>query len=364
MAGSGWRLIVLPLVLVMAFFGAPLTAWANMAAPWMPGDRVGEPSGGLETVAIEHESLTIDLRPLVSDEPARVVATYAVRNDGPEKRLALEFVAAALAAHGTGVWLDGQPVKVSAGTAGRLPQSWQPPKSTPGLDGGAALAYPVRESGALFFQIALPAGRHTIRVRYLARATATSGDAPTRYWQLGYVLAPARQWASFGGLDVEVAVPTGWLVATSPTLTRSADVLTGTFASVPADSVAITTRAPDPTVIDPGPLILAGTPLALIVLGLAAGVLLGRLRRRSLWALPLSLTLGVVTIAAALIADAWSPTTYVPDAQVAWDYAYTSGRISPWFVLGASPILFVAGVALTQGSVFIGRRLATRKNAI
>ena len=71
-----------------------------------------------------------------------------------------------------------------------------------------------------------------------------SADGPVRYWQLGYVLSPARQWASFGTLDVSVQLPSGWSFASSPGLARSGDEARGSFQGVPADSLGMTAQFP------------------------------------------------------------------------------------------------------------------------
>jgi hypothetical protein len=70
-------------------------------------------------------------------------------------------------------------------------------------------------------------------------------NAPV-WWQLAFVLSPARQWKGFGDLDVSVRVPSGWEVAVRPGLSRQGDVLSGHFNGIPADSIGVTTRMPLP----------------------------------------------------------------------------------------------------------------------
>jgi hypothetical protein len=64
------------------------------------------------------------------------------------------------------------------------------------------------------------------------------------YRQFAYILAPARAWAGFGGLDVTVHVPEEWTVVSTPGLQRDGGVLRGTFTDVPADAIALTLRPP------------------------------------------------------------------------------------------------------------------------
>jgi hypothetical protein len=84
---------------------------------------------------------------------------------------------------------------------------------------------------------------------YRAVPTQTSGDPNVNephYWQLAFVLSPARQWEGFGDLAVTVLVPAGWPAAVRPGLERRGNVLTGTFTGIPADSFGVTTRMPMP----------------------------------------------------------------------------------------------------------------------
>jgi uncharacterized iron-regulated membrane protein len=64
------------------------------------------------------------------------------------------------------------------------------------------------------------------------------------YRQFAYILAPARSWAGFGGLDVTVHVPDDWSVASRPALQREGALLNGSFNDVPADAIALTLRPP------------------------------------------------------------------------------------------------------------------------
>ncbi len=85
--------------------------------------------------------------------------------------------------------------------------------------------------------------------RYRAFPTKNSGnaeDAAPVWWQLAFVLSPARQWKGFGELDLTVTVPSGWQAAVRPNLTRRGDVLTGHFSGIPGDSIGLTTRMPLP----------------------------------------------------------------------------------------------------------------------
>jgi hypothetical protein len=93
----------------------------------------------------------------------------------------------------------------------------------------------------------LPSGASKLSARYHARASGVDeGNHPLATWQIPYVLAPARNWGSFGDLDVTVRIPAGWDSASTLPLNRDGEVLQGTFAGVPADSFVVATRAPLP----------------------------------------------------------------------------------------------------------------------
>jgi len=349
----------LPLALAVALAGCLLaapTALANMASPVRPGDAVGEPAAGLEGVTIERERLLIDLQPLAGRQPALVEATYQVQNGGAARVLPLLFVADGLAAGGGGVWLDDAPISAASSQEGlELPASWRPPTSTPDLAGGR-LSYATHRAGAIRFALTLPPGRHTIRVRYAADPTAHSTQEPTIHWQLGYVLAPARRWAGFGGLDLEVRVPPGWRAVADPPLERRGETLVGSWPTLPADALGLTVQAPPPS----APPIaitsaLAGLALCLL-LGWLTGAWLGRRRRSAALALPIALLLGVAWAAAvpsAIMVEQDVLRTRAGD-QLAWTYGY--GEVLVF--VGLVPLLLLVGLVLAEVAALLGRRQA------
>lgn len=117
--------LLLALALLVGTLASPAVALANMAPPWLPGDVVGEPRGGTRSVAIEREELARGRRSIATGEPARVTATYHVRNDGSAESLSLLFVATGMADRGkapsTTVSLDWAPVPVVVST---IPIAW------------------------------------------------------------------------------------------------------------------------------------------------------------------------------------------------------------------------------------------------
>jgi hypothetical protein len=311
---------LLALATLLAPHGA---ARANMAARQpeaRAGEEVREPFGPFKSVHIEREALLIDLRPLADLRPAVVEATYRVRNDGEARAVEMVFVADGLGAEGaeggwvwrgaawvrdprakpaaeSGVWLDGQKVEGARNeTSTELPEDFRPPSETPSLyESEEDLPYKTNSGGTIVFRVTLAPGPHTFVVRYAARPSAFSDTLSHEInWQLGYVLAPARRWESFGGLDAKVLLPEGWRAASEPAMRREGDALINSWDALPADSLAITLKTSERTAFDPDRLWLTLIILGLLLtlasgfVGWKAGGWLGRRGRTSAWALLLS----------------------------------------------------------------------------
>ncbi len=241
-----WPFILVSIAMLSGVF-LPSVAQANMGPPWAGGQLVAEPTG-LEKVAIAHETLRIDLRPLQDAQPVFVEAIYRIDNQGPQQKLDLVFATGVNKINAFQVWLNDQAIASQPAPAETLPASWQPPKQTPSLDNTSALDYypdyATPQASALAFTLVLPPGAQTIKVRYAAEAMWRHSDDPTDYWQFAYILAPARAWAKFGGLDATITLPSGWRAAATPQFARQGDQLQASFANLPADAIALTVQAP------------------------------------------------------------------------------------------------------------------------
>jgi hypothetical protein len=355
-----WTLLFLALQAL-----ASMTALANMANPVKAGNALGEPSVDLKSIRIERETLTIDLRPLASGSPAMVEAIYRVRNDGDERKLDLIFVANAMTVEGGGVWLDDQSVPSQRSYAQALPESWKPPQTTPAIDGGNPLSYEARREGTMAFTLMLAPGQHLIRVRYQAQATAHSTDqSPNVYWQLGYVLSPARQWAAFGGLDAKILLPTGWNAASNPSMKREGDTLIASWEALPGDTLSLTVQSPPGNQAFYTVLRLIVFFFGLIIclaLGWLLGSWLGGRRRTSAWALPLSLVSAFIWGLSFFIAWAAMLDSIKGKAgsQASWIYGYGDIFISMFYFILMVPL----GLILTQLMAFIASRRARARAA-
>jgi hypothetical protein len=228
-------------------------ARANIGERWW-GRHASEPLGGLRAVEVVRERLRIDLRPLARAEPAGVEATYRLRNRGPAQRLDLVFIAGGDEVDDFEVRLGGRtlpcrqlPASEVAARWWELPEVWKPPTRMPGFERDEAFANrsePGEGLTMVSFAVEVPAGLSELRASYRVRPAGADERRPTATWQLPYVLAPARDWGGFGGLEVEVLVPEGWECVSSPGLRRDGDFLHGQFDSLPADALLVSTRAP------------------------------------------------------------------------------------------------------------------------
>lgn len=189
-----------------------------------------------------------------------------------------------------------------------------------------------------------------MRVQYSATPAKISSNQVIT-WQVGYVLAPARRWASFGTLNVLAQLPPDWLFASDPPLQRTGDEARGTFTGVPADSVALTAPYPFRST---GPLDRAPfwvTVAAVAVLGLliafAGGTLAGRRGSSGSGLLPLSLVYGVLGGIGLLFIGALAPADGppLPGFQAGSSYASLgAGLVNIVFLFGVS---FLFAVVLT-----------------
>ena len=129
-----------------------------------------------------------------------------------------------------------------------MPTSWRPPKEAPGIESEKTF-YLFSSRGTppalVAISLVLPPGPSTLHVYYRARACGAA-ERPTVTWQLPYVLAPARQWGGFGGLDVTVNLPSGWEARSTPALEREGDTLRGSFDGLPADALLLATGSSVP----------------------------------------------------------------------------------------------------------------------
>jgi hypothetical protein len=361
------------LILVLAL---PSRAWANAAPPWRAGSPVGELTG-VKDVVIERERLEIDLRPLADGGQAMIYARYNLRNDGAARDIELVFVAGSPVGDESGVQVNGATVPYARAEMTEVPRAWRPPATTPSITGEGTvrgLEYKTtRNQDGLKFTASLEPGANQIQVHYRALPGAYSGREPTRYWQLAYILAPAREWGGFGTLDVTVYLAPDWRAASEPRLMRDGDILGGFFGSIPADALALTVQAPPPSEARiwssyalAGAAWVGAAVGGLVLtwrLGRGAGKWAANRGRSTWWALPGALLAGVIwtalLIGAVFLSTVGQKSLAVPEAQQAWNQGY--GMVMAFFVFSVLCLAAVPlGLALAQvAAVRAHRRLTS-----
>ncbi len=174
------------------------------------GEPVAEPLPGRAKVHVVREDLRIDMRPVRDKQPVQVVARYLVRNDGPRQPLSLFFVAPGLA-HGE-VRHQGRiiPARARAGSSARGNRK------------------PGQTSSSFSSQAS-----KVIDVEYQAEPEALHHNLVDSY-TIDYGLEPARHWASFGVLSLDVQVPEDFEVLEAPeALASSESGLRAEFRALP-----------------------------------------------------------------------------------------------------------------------------------
>ncbi|MBA4187311.1 MAG: hypothetical protein C0467_04750 [Planctomycetaceae bacterium] len=361
----------------LALLAAPVAA--NVGPPATGGQVTGEPVG-IRHIQIVREKLVIDLRPVARDQKAMVEATYQLQNNGAEQSLDLLFAGGSYEVVEFEVLFDGKPIATKPISGATIPDSWKPPKETPNFGDGQKLdyapglrdfKYSVKLVG---FSLTVPTGPHTLMVRYSAAAATNWLGQPTRHHQFAYVLAPARSWDGFGGLDVTLHLPEGWIAVVTPQLEREGDTLRGSFEHLPADSIAITFRAPEGRWYRPLIGISQSVFAAVGIAGLIVSWVMGRWRGRRTaqavnagqtripriwpWALAIGMLWSVGVFASGLFAVYGAELT-LPEGQVV-KYGYGQliealgvGLLAPHVAVVGFLIAYVTGIIVQRKNLTV-----------
>lgn len=367
------------LVLLLLIPAAPVRA--NVGPPSYGGQVAAEPLGVIKDITITHETLQIDMRPVAEGKRAQVEAIYHLDNRGPGQELDLLFASGSKTVSSFQVWLGEQPISSApAPEMTTLPESWKPPHNTPGIEADRDLEYAARRKQVtpVGFKVVIPSGSQVLKVRYEAETGTYLPNTPTKYHQFAYVLAPARAWSGFGGLDVTVQVPAGWEAASVPKLDRDGDTLAGHFSELPPfDSLGLTIRAPAGPFYQP--LVYGSFGLFwLVVLGGAfycgwSGRCVGRARAQQeqgsasaqvsigVLAFGLGLLWSVAVLLAGLFA-VFGPEWVLPTEQVShYGYGQATAVLGVIFL---SVVVLPVGFLLALTTILLNRkRTAARENA-
>ena len=364
----------------------PAMARANIGKQWW--GAFGSEPRGVKEVGITHERLTIDMRPVAALRPVEVEAVYFLNNAGPQKKLDLVFISGVPEVTDFEVSLDGHPtvsrlvpVPEDRAPVKKPPPNWTFPDRLPGI--GQEIAHGMFRTGlfptdSLAFTVELPRGTSTLRARYRAPAAGADEGYPTATWEFPYILAPARDWDSFGRLDVTVHLPEGWQWTSRPALESDGAVLRGGFEGLPADYLIVAARKP----IGPGFEWVQGISVGLYGVSVVFGGILcwwfGRFGGRLLGGKVANESWGetragcLTWLLAAVCALAWSA-LIVAGWSVAMNriYHYLEGQESPYFherftlphmgIFLLSVFILPIGIAIALGGAARGyRRVAGR----
>ena len=359
--------------------------WAN-AGPRATSVRIIAEPVGIQGVRITREMLSIDLRPAERGQRGIVEAVYYLQNEGPEQHLDLLFAFGSEDNADWSITLDDVPITGARTENTDTPRAWWPPATTPGLDGDTLSYGPgwitVRP---LAFSIVVPAGASVLKVRYHA-AVRIHLARPAMVRQFAYVLAPARAWAEFGGLDVTIQLPGGWPVAVTPVLERDGDLLRGRFDAIPANAIALTMRPPVPEAYLTTKRVAWGLyPLVAIIGLIGCWVCGGALRRRDqrsrppgasrshpsllrnvVYAAAIGMTFGVLMFTTGLAA-AWGPDLAFPlpaDERTLARAARLEEGYGPLLLFAGALLLAVAAAVIGGLFAMLAALKVARKTTI
>ena len=291
-------LYIATFLLVLLSLIIPKAVNANMAAPYFePGELIGEPTGDFRNLGIVWEKLNFDLRPLNNFGESTVTAIYQIRNDGEQIPVELLFVSPGIKT--SSVTIDGKKIAAETIKDPKLRPTWKVPSKVPTPGGSTEFFVNKFVNSALKFKPTIPQGEHQIQVQYVVEP-GISEPSIYKHYQFVYILAPAKDWAFFKRLDIEIKIPKYWKVATSLPMKREGNILKASFDKIPADNLAISTRFHQAWYVS---LMISLPPVAFYIGGLIAAGWIGKvttrktdeLKTRFFIALLLAIPLGIVS---------------------------------------------------------------------
>ena len=225
---------LLPLVLVAVLTAAPPVA-ANGLPLGVLGS-VGRSAGGVlypasnTPISVIDETLVLDLR---QDDVRRIRATYRMRNNSkqPVNVLTAFPVPVGVERGLPRAWLDGQPLAVAQPTAPveletldvALDLDWLDPFTGAAYRPPNSSDHRASDTPLVTFTVPFaPEQTSLLEVEYAPDASRDYSRFVAPAWRYDYLLQPARHWASFGTLHVELLAPVDRAVAVRPALARVA----------------------------------------------------------------------------------------------------------------------------------------------
>lgn len=245
---AGWFLAVLALGLTSMVQKAGANGLPLAATVQSSGGTLGPAAN--TTVAVVHEHLMLDLRERV----ARIRATYQLRNLSQEVvNVSVAFPVPEYSGvniekeAGVVVQLDGQPLPVQPASAPLQLEHQETSVTATWLDPFTGDEYHptvLREPkppAFLIFSVPFAGGQERrLQVEYKQFASQDHTRFVEPALRYDYLLQPARHWASFGELQVEVLVPSNRVLRSIPPLMSMGENLySATFPGLPTENLSV-----------------------------------------------------------------------------------------------------------------------------
>jgi len=239
-----------------------------------------------------------------------------------------------------------------------MKQSWKKPDKTPYQD--RELMYNPYNGNlkSAKFTINLPKGKHILKAKYKAEPTVYKDIGIMKGWQFAYSLAPARDWKSFGGLNLNIKIPKDWQFFSNLKLEQAGETLTGKFDQIPADFLAVTIQAPVPTSYNTWVDITFFTFLAcllavpLLIIGLAIWMVVNE-KNSQAYGIVAGFTWAILVGVSGFFSQSF-PKTLIPEGQYA-SYGYDD-LFGPFFIVLLIPSALVLGIVLWLVTVWLATK--------
>lgn len=338
-----------------------ISLWANVAAPSQGGQTLTEPSG-IKNIDIVKEDLNIDFTQLADESlpwNARIVnveAIYEINNPADIAKLELVFVILSDAKNFQ-FFLDDKEIasEIIDNKEFANRKEWKKPDKTP-FENRELMYNPYNGNlKSAKFTLNLPKGKHFLKAKYKAEPTVYKDLGIMKGWQFAYSLAPARDWKSFGGLNLTIKIPENWKFYSNLKLEQNGATLIGNFKEIPADFLAVTTQAPIPDIYKTWTDITFFTFLFFLIVFPILLVIFAAWKAykwKNSWAY--GILAGIIWAALVGISGFVSqsfPKSFIPAGQYA-SYGYDD-IFGIFFNIFLIPITFVIGVVLWVATVLL-----------
>ena len=235
-------------------------------------------------IYVNSEHLLIDATHLEKNKPAKITATYIIINKDNPITTNILFIADKLYKKKISISVNNIETPYSI-VSYKIPSYWKPPSTTPGIYSKKLIPYktnltnnsnkPKRgihtltnsESIQVQYNALIKKGRNVLQVSYFAMPSIRYHYGFTKYWQLGYILSPAKEWSVFKKLHIKIKLPKNWKAKTSLLSNRENDSLYLNFTKIPSDTFGMTF-----TMYTPFLIYLRYPIIFLLIIGLLLGI--------------------------------------------------------------------------------------------